>query len=278
MREEYIKFLNELHQRYAEGGYIVGSGVGSGLSAKGAVMGGADFMACYSTAVYRTQGVPTVLSFLPYDNCNEITLKAFPNVKIESGDKPVLIGMGAHDPRLTTDRMVDLAEEVGADGTVNEFFIGYMKPHGVVATMEKLGLGFERELEFMKKTLARGMMTLTWTFDPVESARVASEGGTMIGLMLGADNTGMANSRDYDAVVRYATKMAEAALQENPNVLLFLHGGVVEKYEDVKYVIQRTPVHGFFTGSSGERIPVAPAIAEAVRGFREIEFVSPGTN
>ena len=272
MKDKYIKFLSELHKRYESGGYIVGCGCGSGLSAKGAVLGGADFLACYSTAVYRTRGIPTALSFLPYDDCNKITLEAFPNVKIESKDKPVLIGMGAHDPRLSVERMVELAQEVGADGTVNEFFIGYFQYHGLKQTMENLGLGFNRELEFIKKTLDKGMVTMMWTFNPQEAAKAAAIGSPFVGLMLGEDNCGMKGPSDYDSVVRYVIKMADAARKENPDVLLFLHGGVVEKYEDVKYVLQRTPVNGFFTGSSGERIPVAPAIAEAVEKFRNIGF------
>ena len=91
--------------------------------------------------------------------------------------------------------------------------------------------------------------------------------------MLYPDNCGMQDGNDYDAVVRFAIKMAEAAFRENPDTVLFLHGGAVEKYEHVRYVLQRTPVQGFFTGSSGERIPVVPAIADTVRNFREIPFV-----
>ena len=273
MKEKYKSFLDGLHKKFSAGQYIVGSGCGSGLSSKGAREGGADFLACYSTAVYRTRGMPTLLSFLPYDDCNKITLEAFPNVKVGSGDLPVLIGMGAHDPRYTIDQLIDKAEEVGADGTVNEFFIGYFQGHPLKAAVDAAGMGFSREIELLRRTLDRGMLTLTWTFDVEESARVAAEGGPLIGLMLSPENSGMKDKDDIDAVVRYAVKMAEAAMKENPDSLLFLHGGVVEKYEDVRYVLQRTPAHGFFTGSSGERIPVAPAIAEAVRNFREIPFV-----
>ena len=273
MKEQYKKFLEGLHKRYENGGYIVGSGCGSGLSAKGAVAGGADFLACYSTAVYRTRGLPTLLSFLPYDDCNKITQEAFPNVKVGSGDKPVLLGVGAHDLRWTVDRLVDKAEELGADGTVNEFFIGYFRGHPLKKQVDEAGMGFSRELELLRKSLDRGMITLTWAFDEEEVAAIAAEGAPMIGLMLYPENCQMMGPDDYDSVVRFTEKLAATAFRENPNTLLFLHGGAVEKYDKVKYILQRTPVQGFFTGSSGERIPVAPAIAKTVKEFRDIPFV-----
>ena len=63
-----IKSLLEVRQA---GKPIIAAGVGSGLTAKGAVMGGADLLAVYNTAVYRIQGLPTALAFLPYDDANE---------------------------------------------------------------------------------------------------------------------------------------------------------------------------------------------------------------
>ncbi len=273
MKKQYEDFLAGLHSRYDGGGYVVGSGCGSGLSAKGAVAGGADFLACYSTAVYRTRGLPTLLSFLPYDDCNKITQEAFPNVKVGSGDRPVLIGCGAHDLRWTVDGLIDKAEELGADGTVNEFFIGYFRGHSLKKAVDDAGMGFSRELELVRKTLDRGLLSLTWVFDEQEAAAAASLGAPLIGLMLYPENCGMKDPDDYDSVVAFAIKMAEAAFKENPDAILFLHGGAAEKYENVRYILQRTPVQGFFTGSSGERIPVVPAIADTVRNFREIPFV-----
>lgn len=79
---------------------IIMAGVGSGLTAKGAVLGGADLLAVYNTAVYRIKGLPTALAFLPYDDANQLTLTAAPEIIANAGNVPVLLGFGAHDPRM----------------------------------------------------------------------------------------------------------------------------------------------------------------------------------
>ena len=78
---------------------VIMAGVGSGLTAAGAARGGAHLIAAYSTAVYRCRGLPSVLSFLPYDNANDLAFSVAADVIAQAGDCPVILGLGVHDPR-----------------------------------------------------------------------------------------------------------------------------------------------------------------------------------
>ena len=59
MDREYI--LRLLHAQVNINGHIVGAAVGSGMTAKYAVMGGSDFVMALSAGKYRVMGRSTVL-------------------------------------------------------------------------------------------------------------------------------------------------------------------------------------------------------------------------
>ncbi|MCK4900219.1 MAG: phosphoenolpyruvate hydrolase family protein, partial [Anaerolineales bacterium] len=115
--------MQKLHAAVSVGSPIIVAGVGSGLTAKAAVAGGADMLAVYSTAILRVRGVPTALAFLPYDNANELTMTAAPEVLANAGNVPVILGFGAHDPRVPIEQLLDQAEAVRAAGITNEPFL-----------------------------------------------------------------------------------------------------------------------------------------------------------
>ena len=118
LKAEYLKSILE---KIGRGETIIMAGVGSGLTAKGAREGGADLLATYNTAVYRIEGLSTALAFLPYDNCNELAFRVLPQVLAAAGDIPVMLGLGAHDPREDLQRLVYRAKEMGAAGITNAY-------------------------------------------------------------------------------------------------------------------------------------------------------------
>src|SRR5947209_13749850 len=119
-RMEGNRFMTRFAAVVDAGRPLVVAGVGSGLTARGAVEGGADALAVYNTAVYRVQGLPTALAFLPYDNANALTLRTVPEVVAVAGDVPGLVGVGAHDPRVRVDSLLDSIAALGAPGVTNE--------------------------------------------------------------------------------------------------------------------------------------------------------------
>src|SRR5690606_18573983 len=124
---------------------VIVAGVGSGITARAAVAGGADFIATYSTARYRIQGIPTGLAFLPYDNCNEITFSLVPEVTAATSESPLILGLGAHDPRMPVYELLDRTEALGVYGVTNEPFVG-MYGETFKKQMDAVGFGVNKEI------------------------------------------------------------------------------------------------------------------------------------
>ena len=245
------------------GGPIVAAGVGSGLTAAGAALGGAHLIAAYSTAVYRCRGLPSVLSFLPYDDANALAFAIAGDVVEQARGRPVILGIGAHDPRRPLESLLDRVEEVGAAGVMNEPFLG-MYSAEIRADLEEAGLGFGRELALIERAAARGLIGFGWAFSPADAQALVRSGAHLIGAMLGPSRSGTGT---LDAAVSAADAIAEAALAANPGVIVVAHGGPLTLPDVVRIFLGRSRCHGYATGSSAERSPVIQSVAQTIRDF-----------
>jgi len=268
--------VQDLRDTLSAGSPIILAGVGSGLTAKGAVAGGADVLAVYNTAVYRLRGVPTALAFLPYDNANDLTLAAAPEVLANAGDVPVILGMGAHDPRTPIEQLLDHVEHLGAAGVTNEPFLG-IYGQDLRAQLDAAGLGFERELELIRHAVERGFLALGWTFSPEEAALMAEAGSQIIGAVVGVTAGGPAGGSlvtSLDEAVETVKAIVEAAREVSKDIIVLGHGGPLNTPHSVAEVIQRSGADGYATGSTGESIPVEAGVAEAISQYKAINKIS----
>lgn len=259
----------ELRARAAQGPLVV-VGVGSGLTARGAAQGGADLVACYSTACYRVAGLPSALAFLPYGDANERTLAVLPEV-VAACDRPVVAGLGAHDPRRPLAPLIDAAVERGASGVTNEPFVGIYEGD-LRAQLEAVGLGFAREVALIEAAAGRDLLALGWAWTPEEARRMAAAGAHLVGAMLGVTAGGAAGSepgRQLEEGIEALETMTAAARGERPDALVLIHGGPLNDPESVARALERTGADGYLAGSTVERIPTVQAIAQAVAAFKE---------
>ena len=66
--------LARLRETIAAGEVIIGSGAGTGLSAKLAEAGGADMIIIYNSGRYRMAGRGSLAGMMPYGDANAIVL------------------------------------------------------------------------------------------------------------------------------------------------------------------------------------------------------------
>lgn len=263
--------LKELRKK---GENIVIAGVGSGITAKAASKGGADILATYNTAAYRIQGIPTGMAFLPYDDCNELAFKLAPEILAASGNTPVIIGLGAHDPRKSIDYLLSRAQSVGVTGVTNEPFIGIYEGD-IKKQMDAAGIGFEREVSLLKEAVKRGLLTLGYAFNAEEATILAAAGVHIIGAMVGGVTSGGAAGGAETVTLDYAAKIineiVEAASKENPHIPVLTHGGPLRDTDTVSYILNNTGASGYITGSTGERIPVEIAVKDTIASFKSLK-------
>lgn len=257
-------------RRWAESTPLVAAGVGSGLTARGAVEGGADLLACYGTACYRVMGLPSALSFLPYADVNELVVDTLPQVVAAATDRPVLAGVGAHDPRRDLRRLVERVASLGAAGVTNEPFIG-MYEGDLRGQLEAAGLGFDREVALVETAAGMGLLTLGWAWTPDEARRMVQAGTPVVGAMLGVSAGGELGSRpahDMRSGIDVLSAIVRAARSEDAEVLVLLHGGPLNAPDAVAEAVRATGAHGYVAGSTAERTPAVAGIAGAVAAFK----------
>jgi len=268
--ESHITHLAEVRKR---GEAIVVAGVGSGLTARAARLGGTDLIATYNTAVYRIHGIPTALAFLPYDNCNTLTLSIAPHVLAAAGKTPVLLGFGAHDPRQPIESLIEKANELGAAGITNEPFLG-MYQGDLKIQLEAAGLGFERELALLSAAVKRGLLGMGWAFTPAEAAQMAMTGVHLIGAMVGGITSGGAaggsSTITLDDAAKTVQEIIAAVKKEGVDIPVLIHGGPLNDVSSVSELMRRTDAAGYVTGSTGERVPVEQAVSETIARFKSI--------
>ena len=266
--------LKRLRAQVDAGKPIIGSGAGTGLSAKCAEAGGADLIIIYNSGRYRMAGRGSLAGLLPYGDANAIVVEMAGEVLPIVRETPVLAGVCGTDPfRLMPVFLRQLAE-LGFSGVQNFPTVGLID--GTFrANLEETGMGYGLEVEMIREASALELLTAPYVFTP-EDARAMAEAGADVlvphmGLTTGGA-IGAETAKTLDECVELVQAMRDAAVEENPGVLVLCHGGPIAEPEDAGYVLERTEgVVGFFGASSMERLPTEVAMTENMRRFKSIQ-------
>lgn len=268
------EILNRLHEQINRGKALLMFGSGIGLTAKCAERGGADLIGIYSTAIYRMAGLPSILAWLPYSNCNEHLLKMSSDILPVVKDTPCIAGIGAHDPTLDLDKFLDQITALGFSGITNEPFCSLYGEY-FAKQMEQAGIGFSREVELIRRAHAKDIFTIAWAMSPQEAQAMALAGADVIGAMIGVTTGGISGAQEttpLEQATLDVQAMIKAAKEVNPEVLVLTHGGPFNDVETAKYSIINSNAVGYASGSSGERIPTEQAVIEITKQYKDIDL------
>ena len=250
---------------------VLVAGVGSGLTAAAAAAGGADALSVYSTAVYRIKGLPTALSFLPYEDCNAVAFAALRETRAALRDlvdtPPVFVGLGVHDPRSDITALLDSAIALGANGVSNEPFVS-MYGSEIEFALERSGLGFEREVRLLTLARDRGLMTFGWAFNPRQAAVLADCGVDLIGAMAGISQVAAGSGDSLAQAIAALAAISDSAKARRRECLVLGHGGPFTSAESVRLLLAGSSLDGFATGSDIERDVVHAAVRDAVGSLK----------
>jgi len=269
MRHEVIE---RLRAQVNDGQPLLMFGAGTGLTAKCADLGGADLVAVYSTAKYRMMGLPTLLAWMPYEDCNhrvrEMAEEIIPVVK----KAPCIAGIGAHNPAVNLEQIIDEFMMLGFSGITNEPFAGL---YGVefARQLEDAGIGFSREAELIKTAHRMDVFTVAWVFNESEARIMAEAGADVIGAIVGVTSGGLTGAKHVmtlEKATAEVQKMCKAARSVNPNVFVLTHGGPFADVQTAQYSIVNSDADGYASGSSGERMPTENAVIDITRQYKNM--------
>jgi predicted TIM-barrel enzyme len=257
------------------GSPIIVAGAGNGLSAKCEELGGIDLIVIYNSGKFRTDGLPSICGLMPYGNANEIVLElgedhVIPAVK----NTPVLAGVCGTDPTRDMRKFLNQLRDVGFSGVINYPTVSRFDG-SIRRDFESVGLGFAREVEMIATAREVGLYATCCIRTPEEAVQMVKTGVDVIvphvGLTSGG-TTGTERALSLDEAVEATQTIIDAGRAVNANVIALVHGGPMEKPEDVGYVLQGTTAQGFVGASSIERLPVESAIVGTVKAFKKISL------
>jgi predicted TIM-barrel enzyme len=275
MAKQYprLEVLARLEGQVEKGKALLLFGAGTGLTAKCAERGGADLICVYSTARCRMSGRPSLLAWLPYGDCNQTTFEMAAEILPVVKEAPCIAGLGAHDPTLDLDELVEEALAHGFSGITNEPFAG-MYGQAFGEELERAGMGFSREVELIRTARRRDAFTLAWAFTAEEGRKMAEAGADVIGAMIGVTFggfTGAGKTASLEEAIVRIGEICGAVGEVNPDALVVTHGGPIKDLESAERSIRQTSAVGYVAGSSGERIPTETAIVELTKRFKDID-------
>ena len=252
---------------------IVGGGAGTGLSAKCEEAGGIDLIVIYNSGRYRMAGRGSLAGLMPYGDANAVVMEMAGEVLPVVKNTPVLAGVCASDPFRLMDKFLDQIRDAGFSGIQNFPTVGLID--GTFrANLEETGMGYQHEIDLVAMANAKDMLTTPYVFDEDSAAAMAKAGADIIVCHLGlttGGSIGADTALKLDQCPECVDAWAEAALAENPDAIVLVHGGPVSMPEDAEFVLKNTQnCHGFYGASSMERLPTEIALTEQTRKFKQI--------
>ncbi|MGB9662504.1 MAG: phosphoenolpyruvate hydrolase family protein [Moorellaceae bacterium] len=267
------QILARLREQMARGRAIVGAGAGTGISAKCAEAGGVDLIIIYNSGRYRMAGRGSLAGLMPYGDANAIVVEMASEVLPVVKHTPVLAGVCGTDPFRIMDVFLRELKEMRFSGVQNFPTVGLID--GVFRkNLEETGMGYDLEVEMIRKAHELDMFTSPYVFNPEEAEKMAAAGADVIVAHMGLTTKGTIGAKTavtLDQCVERIQEIHDAAKKVKPDIIVLCHGGPISEPEDARYVLERTKgVAGFFGASSIERLPTEVAITNKVLEFKSL--------
>jgi len=264
--------LERLKAVVGAGQCVIGSGAGTGLSAKCAEAGGADLIVVYNSGRFRMAGCGSLAGLMPYGDANAIVMEMGREVLPVVKNTPVLAGVCGTDPFRLKDVFLRQLKEAGFSGVQNFPTVGLCD--GIFrANLEETGMGYDQEVETIARASRLGLLTTPYVFNAEEALEMAGAGADVLVAHAGLTTKGLIGAKSamtLDQAAELVQRVADAGKSANPEILVLCHGGPIAEPEDAAYVLTHTRgVHGFFGASSIERLPTEVAITSQVKRFKE---------
>lgn len=274
MLQTRSQVLKKLKAEIGAGNVIVGAGAGAGISAKSGEAGGVDLLIIYNSGKYRMAGRGSLAGLLSYGDANKIVVEMGAEVLPVVKHTPVLAGVCGTDPFRIMEIFLKQLKEQGFAGVQNFPTVGLID--GVFRqNLEETGMGYDLEVEMIKKAHELDMVTSPYVFDTEQAVKMAKAGADILVAHMGLTTKGTIGAQTaltLDDCVAKVQAICDAGKAVNPDIIVLCHGGPIAEPEDAQYIIANThDVEGFFGASSIERFATEVGIKEQTMAFKAIK-------
>lgn len=253
---------------------------GSGLVAKLLEASGVDCINTFSGARLRANGMGTMSMMWPILDSNKQTLDyteqdILPAIR---GDSFVCACLNANDPLRDMHSVLERLKSMGVFSASNIGpSISYVdKGTTIHSVLTKSGITLDHEIELLAHARELGMVSIGLAFDMEDSLRLVDESRPDIFCFHAGTTKGGITGYDSGETIEETAARTEEAYKQiraiAPDTILVAHGAAMETPKDADYMLNHTSGHGFWTGSSTERLPIERAVRAAAEEFAALRF------
>lgn len=260
---------------------IMISSAGSGLVAKLQEICGTDCINTFSGARLRANGMGTMSMMWPILDSNRQTLDYTREdiMPALDGKAFVCACLNANDPLKDMRMVLQECKDMGVQSVSNIGpSISYVDHDSeIFRVMTSAGITIEHEIDMLK--LAKDemdMVSIGLAFTLGDSIAICEQAKPHIFCYHAGTTKGGLMGYDSGMTIEETAEQTEYAYQKcrevHPDVILIAHGAAMEQPADAQYMLDHTSGHGFWTGSSTERLPIERAVTKAVSEFASLRF------
>ncbi|RMH14765.1 MAG: hypothetical protein D6695_00330 [Planctomycetota bacterium] len=275
------RILGHLQKKVEQRQPIMIASAGSGLVARLLEQAGVDCINTFSGARLRANGMGTMSMMWPILDSNRQTLDytredIMPALR---GDAFVCACLNANDPLKDMRMVLDECLRMGVYAVSNIGpSVSYVdKDSEIYRVLTSAGITFDNEIDML--TLAReemNMVTIALAFTPEDSIAMVERARPHIFCYHAGTTRGGLRGYDKGETIAQTAARTEEVYQAvrkiDPQVILVGHGAAMETPADAQYMLDHTSGHGFWTGSSTERLPIERAVSAAAAEFAALRF------
>lgn len=273
--------LKRLRMKVEERRPIMIASAGSGLVAQLLEEAGADCINTFSGARLRANGMGTMSMMWPILDSNKQTLNytredIMPALK---GKSFVCACLNANDPLKDMRMVLEDCKRMGVFSASNIGpSISYVdKDSEIYRVLNSAGVTFQNEIDMLKLAKEEmGMVTIGLAFTREDAIQMAEQAKPHIFCFHAGTTKGGRKGYSSGVTIEQTAEDTEIAYQAirkvHPDVILIAHGAAMETPEDAQYMLKHTSGHGFWTGSSTERLPIERAVSAAAKSFASLTF------
>lgn len=265
--------LQNLKAQIKKGNHIVGVATGTGMTAKYAKKGGADFLLMLNSGRFRQMGRSSLAGFLPFYNSNDMVMDfAYREIIPLVGDMPIIFGFNATDPTKDMESYIDEIKNIGFSGINNYPTVGLIDGEFNKA-IEEEGCHYLIEVEAIRIAHKKDMFTVAFVFNDIQAVQMIEAGADVICVHLGLTGGGILGAKkvlSLESAKIKAERIFEKCNEIKPDVIKLIYGGPVKTPTDVNYMFSNNKnLMGYIGGSAFERIPCEKFITKITKSFKK---------
>lgn len=272
--------LAKLGAKVANRQPIMIASAGSGLVARLLEEAGVDCINTFSGARLRADGMGTMSMMWPILDSNRQTLD-YTREDIMCalrGQAFVCACLNANDPLKDMRMVLEECLRMGVNSVSNIGpSISYVdKDSEIYRVLTSAGITLQHEIDMLALAKEMNLVTIGLAFDMEDSLALAGQSKPHIFCFHAGTTKGGRTGYDKGATIEEMAEATEtvyrAVRKLHPEVILVSHGAAMETPGDAQYMLKNTSGHGFWTGSSTERLPIEKAVSAAAKKFASLKF------